>query len=330
MTHSPENGGIDPFLTDQMMPYDQLQSEMQLVEKYEQKPMKAVVSRNLGILKRFAGISIPQFGDMLPISKNIDEDNMSSEMTEDLGGGLVSFGSTHGPRDWVFISLMPQQKELSIDEFNNLAEQEKNEYRTTTQYGESTIGTHYPAEAKQMLQDMFTLTGAKIVRDDSHNASGSVTGVRFRKGHYMDTPIYFEEIWNSFKTTSMGVDTHRYMRRSVRILGNDIGETAALELSIDDFKRIEEQTGLTGFEIRSSGVNKATMEAYIGSIAEINGIPTTSEFDTTTNLGSAVMNEVIDAVKEVVDDVGGVPKTPTEKTKKKRPKGKFFKKNKEQ
>ncbi len=288
------------------MPSDQLQAELNLTEAYRATFMGNVLAHNLDAMKRFAGISIPQFKNPEVISQDTDLTVQSPELAEDIGGGFVSLGSTNGPNSFERMLLQPQLKKISQKEYDAMSTREQSIYATCMD-GEFTEGREYPLHTTRLLKDIFGLIGAQTVRDDSiSESSGHIRGNKLHRGTYMDTEVYIEERWNSFVLDKGdGTPNESYMVRSAVVYGGESGRTALNELSDTDIARLT-TLGLNRSEIRKDGIDRTNINSYISNIEEINGIMSGNDdiVDQASAIGSGVKDILIDSSTEVMTEDG--------------------------
>jgi len=81
-------------------PPSQFEKELELIDKYKGGDLEVSMEFNLNILRRFAGIGIPQFKAVNPK----DEYPSDPEFTEDLGDGM----------GWLLLALLKVRVVLRI------------------------------------------------------------------------------------------------------------------------------------------------------------------------------------------------------------------------
>jgi hypothetical protein len=248
------------------MPTDQFQAELNLVDFYKESPMAPVLAAYLNDLKRFAGISIPNYTFIEPLS-DTDEADIPDEFVNDLGSGVVDFDSTRDSYQSVRMPVKPATPLIEKRHYDQLSPMQKDIYRSTYN-GDAAVGEALPVETQAMLHAIFGLIGAEKVRDDADRPADAPTssqGSRIYKGRYMDSDIYIGEHWATFTFQGEG----NYITRSIFMHGAEAGEAETDALTIAQLTELG-QENITLRQIVDDDIDRTNYSDYIELVRDVN------------------------------------------------------------
>jgi hypothetical protein len=240
MTHETPSPS-QPFANHYPRPQDQIAFEFQLRDEFaasfpESTP---VMEEALADVQRFSGINIPKYKLKEAISEDApDTDNLVDEM------GYLTIGTSGYSR--LTLKMPVSHTDEQISQMTDLERAEASQ----THEGMYIVGD-IPPETSALLNGLYGLTGAEVVRDD--RKAGETEGTVLRRGEYQGTPVYFSEDY---------MDPSYYSGKpmmSVRILNKDIGALIAEELNHSQFKEFADAIGqaphIARKTIADNGVN---------------------------------------------------------------------------
>ena len=247
MTEMTESHPSTNFADEYPMPVNQLTYEMDMDAHFSQQypESSALMSGALVNVQRAAGINIPQY-------RVHEDDRLDAEMSG-MSDELGFLNAPFSPLGQESIVLqMPV--EHTQEQIAAMTDAERLE-ASKTHDGVVVIGELPPA-TKRLLEDIYTLTGAKVVRD-GHDA-GERHGVIIREGEYHGTKVYFAEYYDDASPYYNGKST-----LSVKMLGSEGAQELIHEPSAAERKEFIQTSGIDPFEARHFiAENNVTSDNY--------------------------------------------------------------------
>lgn len=270
-------------------PADQLGFEFSLVDSYHAAfPEQGfLIDEALNDVKRYAGFGIPKYKivDPTPLGYEGDPYDAPQPPVDELG----FLASGHH----FFTSLMLQApNQYTDEELNAMSEYEQRKIGAT-RYGHDIIG-ELPPETIALLDGVYSLIGAHIVRDD--RAAGLSHGRVVRQGEYQGKPIYIEEAFNDRSEYWQGEKTF-----SATLLDENFGERAAEGMNELQTKEFIQQSGIDRFEAHHFIYHNSVNKHNYHDIAEV----LRQGREIVDNAGESIVAESLaDTVDGVFEELG--------------------------
>lgn len=172
--------GNTPFADRYPLPDNPLQFELELRERYaEQLPeLLPLLERAINDIQNVTGMNTPKYG--------VDEADQAEAQAAGVADGLGHFNLP--PPSWSSLEVYSPKKP-SDEELANMTDTER-EVAHEHEVKRIVIGD-MPPEAVTLLEDIFKLAGAEVVRDD--HVDGEDPGMILREGRYMGATFFIHE-----------------------------------------------------------------------------------------------------------------------------------------
>lgn len=125
--------------------------------------------------------------------------------------------------------------------------------------GRNIVGQPSGAE-HALLEGLYSLTGAEVVRDDERD--GEATGIVLRRGYIGDRPVFFEE---AYSLPEPGTDDERTMK--VFMLGAEWGNAALSQPSQSEVRRLVQAQGIDPMQanrfIADNSITRANLHQFL-------------------------------------------------------------------
>lgn len=228
----PEISPQPHFLDHYPLPEDQIAFEMQLQEDYARQfpESRRIMDAALSDIKCAAGIHIPKYKiseiDVLEAIMNDDVDG--------LGYLAIRFYSTSAH---AMVLTMPKNYTAA-----DYAAMQPDDYRRASYESEGmAIVGELPMETKGMLESIYRLIGASVVRDQ--RSEGSTIGSVIRHGVYQASDVWVSE---DFDDNCLRHQGNRVLQ--VRLLGAEIAAWCIEDLNEAQRAEFEALSGITRYE----------------------------------------------------------------------------------
>lgn len=236
--------------------HDQVQYEFDLIDRFSEKygdKGAMLLGGLLTSIKSYAGINVPEFQISNPDfgDPNIDENGFLK-----LKGELAPFHKE-------LINTAAQQP----TEPAAFMSSEQSAIDSLTRDGTAIVGD-LPERTKELIAEIYHLTGAQVVRDD--RANGEKEGVVIRKGKYLGTDVFFEENYILDHESVGGQDFFWF-----KTLSKDSAELAIADLSESEYREFFDGTGFRDRTavlemIQSGELTRENHQAVIASFRSLN------------------------------------------------------------
>lgn len=236
-----------PFASRYPFPEDQIGYELNLRDGFalEFPDSAPVLEEALADVQRHAGIAIPKY----KIREVLSADSPGpGDLNDELGYFTYTAHSMGYTRLMLRMPVTHTREEIDQMDDAQRAEASK------TAEGFIVVGD-IPPETSRMLNGIYSLIGAETLRDD--RAAGQAVGTVVRRGHYQGTPVWIAEDYMN----------HSYYSGkplfSVRLLGRETGEQAAVGLNEGQFQEFASSIGLDPVGARDTiSANNVTVLNY--------------------------------------------------------------------
>lgn len=241
MAYTPENGhSANSFPAEYQLPENQVQAELQFRDTYVARfPEYAnLLYSNIQQLQRQAGIVIPK---------------------DDVGFVGYDYGpvSPNGSRTL----MISNRLQVSSEELEGMSISDQQVVAVSR---DGTRVVDMPDPTRAMVDGMYALTGATVIRDE--RLEGLQKGSVIRKGTYMDTPVYFSEDYDDALPWAGNRPVF-----ALRLIGSSLGELSAKAMNLDQLKEFVRESGIPAHKIHPFiEDNQVTKDNYKSIIGVLN------------------------------------------------------------